>query len=107
MILQQNERQIQPIQTWINGEVKTMEILRLDNYFQYDFLMSPGYVHYCLCSYGEEQQTDIDGNPLTIAMKPTIIDGNIPMTWQLIENWGQDDEPIFAHVLTTLNLTLV
>lgn len=105
MILAQNEREIQPIQTWVNGEVKTMSILRLDNYFGYDFMMNPGMVHYCLCGYSEEQQTDIDGNPITVINKPSIIDGNIQMTWQLIENWGQDDEPIFAYVLQTLNLT--
>jgi len=107
MILSQNEREIQPIQTWVNGEVKTMIILRLDNYFQYDFLMNPGTVHYCLCGYSEEQQTDIDGNTIDVINKPSIIDGNIQMNWPLIENWGTDDEPIFEYVRQQLNLIFV
>lgn len=107
MILDQNEKEIQPIQTWVNGETKTMVILRIDNYFGYDFLMNPGYAHYCLCTYREEEQTDYDGNTILVSIKPTIIDGNIQLPWSLVENWGTDDQPIFDYVAQQLNITYI
>jgi len=107
MILEQNEKEIQPIQTWVNGETKTMVLLRIDNYFGYDFMMNPGYAHYCLCTYREEQQTDYDDNTITVAIKPTIIDGNIQLPWTLIETWGSDDTPIFDYVAQQLNITFI
>jgi hypothetical protein len=107
MTLQDNEREIQPIQTWVNGEVKTMTLLRIDNYLQYDFLMNPGMVHYCLCGYEELPQTDYDGNPITVINKPTYVDGNIQLTWELVNQWGEDDTIIFDYVINELNLILI
>lgn len=107
MILEQNERQIQPIQTWVNGNVVTLSVIKIDNYYGYDFIQNAGYAHYCLCEYSETTIQDYDGNDILIANKRSVLDGSIPMTWQLIENWGTDDEPIFQYVLNQLNLTQI
>lgn len=98
--MQQNEIAIQPITTWVNGETKTLVVLRLDNYFQYDFLMSPGKVHYCLCSEGSY----VDENGIDQIIYVSVIDGNIDLTWNLVSQWGADDAVIFDHVLQTLGL---
>lgn len=101
MILQQNEIEITPINTWVNGVSKTLNVLRLDNYFQYDFLMCPGRVHYCLC----EEGTYIDQSGQQQPMNASIIDGNVDLPWSLVEIWGTDDTPIFDYVLQQLQLT--
>lgn len=99
-MMQDNEIAIQPITTWVNGQTKLLKVMRLDNYFQYDFLMSPGRVHYCLCEEGS--YTDEQGAEQTIYV--SVIDGNIDLTWELVNAWGSDDTPIFDYVLQTLGL---
>lgn len=101
MDLHKNEIRIQPINTWVNGVIKTLTVFKLDNYFQYDFLMWPGRVHYCLCEYN----TFTDDNGVEYPNHITIIDGNVDLPLTLIENWGTDDTPIFDYVLTQLGLT--
>jgi len=97
--MQQNEIKIQPIITWVNGESKTLDVLRLDNYFQYDFLMCPGRVHYCIC------ETYISNEDTQEEQYRSVIDGNVELPWSLVEQWGSDDAPIFDYVLQQLNLT--
>jgi hypothetical protein len=103
--MQQNEIEIQPINTWVNGEVKTLSVLRLDNYFQYDFLQCPGRVHYCLCEAYLQTITDDDGDEIQVEQYRSIIDGNVDLPWSLVETWGTDDTPIFDFVLNQLQLT--
>lgn len=100
MSLQKNEIEIIPITIWKDGVTKTLSVLKLDNYFQYDFLMSPGMVHYCICE--SKTYTLEDGTEATHYV--SVIDGNIQMTWEIIEDWGTDDTPIFDYVLNQLNL---
>jgi len=104
-MMQKNEIAIQPITTWVNGETKTLTVLRLDNYFQYDFLMCPGRVHYCICEPFMQDVTDDEGNTEQVEQYRSIIDGNVDLPWSLIETWGQDDTPIFDYVLEQLQLT--
>lgn len=103
-MMQQNEISIQPIITWVNGEIKTLTVLRLDNYFQYDFLMCPGRVHYCICEPFMQDITDDDGNTTQEEQYRSIIDGNVDLPWDIVETWGQDDTPIFDYVLQQLQL---
>lgn len=104
-MMQQNEIEIQPITTWVNGEVKTLTVLRLDNYFQYDFLMCPGRVHYCICEPFTQDIIDDDGNTTQMEAYRSIIDGNVDLPWSVVETWGEDDTPIFDYVLQQLQLT--
>lgn len=105
MVLEPNEREIQPVQTWVNGQMKTLQLIRIDRYAGYDFNMSPGHAHYCLCSYSVKDQNDENG-VYTHYLKPTIVDGNIELPWSLVETWGEDDTPIFEYVAQQLNLIL-
>lgn len=98
-----NQRAIQAITTWVNGVSKTLTVLQLDNYQGYDFKGSPGEVTYTLCD--EVTITDDQGNTTTTTNG--IVCGIVPLTWPLVDAWGQDDQPIFIFVAEQLNLTLV
>lgn len=101
--MNQNQRAITPVTSWVNGESKTMTVLQLDNYAGYNFLNSPGYVTYTLCA--EVQTDDGQGNITTITQG--VVCGQVDLTWPLVEAWGMDDQPIFIFVAEQLNLTLV
>ena len=92
--MNQNQRAIAPVTTWVNGESKTMTIIQLDNYAGYNFAGSPGYVTYTLCE-------EVDGNINGITC------GNVDLNWPLVDAWGQDDQPIFNFVADQLNITLI
>jgi hypothetical protein len=99
--MKKNEIEILPITTWVNGQIKTLTVLKLDNYFQYDFLMSPGMVHYAICEPKEITLEDGETEILYVS----VIDGNIDLPWTLVDNWGTDDTPIFDYVIQQLQLT--
>lgn len=92
--MNQNQRSIAPVTSWVNGESKTMSILQLDNYAGYNFSGSPGYVTYTLCA-------EVD------YMTQGIVCGQVDLTWPLVDAWGQDDQPIFDFVAQQLNLQLI
>lgn len=102
-----NEKKIQPIITWVDGQTKTLDAIRFNYYSQYDFKGYPGFVYYSLCETVTETQTDGDGNETTIQTLNPVIHGNVDMTWEIVNNWGQDDSIIFEYVLEKLNLTEV
>lgn len=95
--MQPNEILINPIETWQNGGVKYLPLIRFNFYSNYDFKGSPGFVNYSLC----ELCHDASGIPYYQNVHNSVID----LPWSLIENWGNDDTPIFDYVLQQLNLT--
>lgn len=93
-----NQRTIIPVTTWVNGETKTMSVLQLDNYSGYNFTDSPGFVTYTLCvEAGVAPDTYYEG----------VTGGVVYLTWPLVENWGTDDQPIFDYVAEELNIQLL
>jgi hypothetical protein len=99
MTLQQNEREITPISIWSQGFTYQANVLKLCLYTGYDFIASAGQVHYDLIQHEE----DVDGSIL----ETILAEGNIPMTYTLVANWGADDQPIFDYVAQELQLILV
>lgn len=87
-MMQNNIISIQPITTWTNGQTKVLTQIRVDNYWSYDFNVSPGRVSY----------TMLDDSSMP------VLHGDIDLTWDLVNSWGSDDTPIFDHVLQTLGL---
>lgn len=96
MTLAVNDRQIEPLNLWINGVSSTAEVLTLDGYSGYNFVDSAGEVHYVLSSYDATTDT-----------KTSIIQGVIQLDYTVVENWGGDDQPIFNFVAQQLNLILL
>lgn len=115
MELAQNEREITPKITWVNGTEKELQILRLDNFWGYNFDNFGGYAHYMLINYSVEQQldennqpvVDANGDPVYNIIKTPFADGTIELPALLIQSWGANDQPIFDYVATQLNLTLI
>ena len=103
MILDLNEKQI-----------SNNQVIRLDYYDKYNFNDDAGYVHYTLCDYriilgfdeitGEPVPDGQGGQAYTILKQP-VADGDIPLTLELINQWGADDQIIFDYVATELGLT--
>ena len=91
MNLELNEREITPLNLWINGVSSTATIIKLDGYSGYNFVDSPGEAHYIL--------TDSDKN--------SIVQGVVELDWQTVADWGADDQVIFDYVAQQLNLTLI
>lgn len=115
MVLAQNEREIIPIHTWVDGSEIQMQIISLDNFYGYNFEGFGGYVHYLLINYKETPLLDDNGDPvvdgngdpvLTITKTP-ILDGRVELPEALVQSWGANDQPIFDYVAQSLNLTLV
>lgn len=96
MKLNINDRQIQPINLWVNGVSSTAEVITLDGYSGYNFVDSAGEVHYVLSSYDAATET-----------KTSIIQGVVQLSYDVVENWGTDDQPIFDYVAQQLNIELV
>jgi hypothetical protein len=90
MILEHNERQID-----------ASTLLRINVYEGYDFDNQPGHIHYEICEYQYTLWYQPDG--YTYA-KPVIESGTLPLTLQLVSQWGADDQPIFDYVMQELGL---
>ena len=99
MNLQANQREITPISIWSDGYTYQANVLRVSLYTGYDFIASPGQVHYDLIQHEE----DVDGS----IYEAVLASGNVPLTYALVANWGADDQPIFDYVAQQLQLTLV
>lgn len=99
MTLQQNQREIVPIQIWSDGTFYNVNVLTLTNYMGYDFISSAGQVQYSLVQW----EQGVDGS----IYESVIAQGNVPLTYALVAVWGADDQPIFDFVAQHLQLTLV
>jgi hypothetical protein len=94
--MEQNDRAIQPLNLWINGQSSTADVLTLDGYSGYNFVDSAGEVHYVLSSYDSATDT-----------KTSIVQGVVQLDYTIVEDWGSDDQPIFEYVAQQLNLVLI
>jgi hypothetical protein len=96
MNLEVNEREIQPQNIWLNGINSIAVIINIDGYSGYNFVNSPGQVHYNMMSYDTQSET-----------KTRILSGVCPLDWATVENWGADDQVIFNFVANNLGLILI
>lgn len=93
-------KQIQPVNTWKNGEVKTANYLDLR--IIADDLKASATMYYEL----KDLQTDING----IEQHISISDGNISIEGQEYENWGTTvdvNTDAYNIAASKLNLTLI
>jgi hypothetical protein len=95
MTLNKNEREITPVTLWVNGQSYTASIFSLNGYGGYNFIDSPGEVQWTMLAYDAVEDS-----------KQQIMQGILPLTYDIVESWGADDEPIFDYAMAQLNLTL-
>lgn len=94
-----NTRAITPdiITRWTEDGVKNATVIKLFNFHDYNFDgQDSSKVHYHLCEEIPLDNGDIVHNPL--------YSGTVTIPDALVQNWGQDDEPIFAYVVSQLPL---
>lgn len=92
-----NTRPIQPINFWRNGEDVQADSILLYNFHGYNFNGTDSWVSYKL-----GQLTVISEDESTFL---SFFEGSIPVPNTVVQEWGEDDEPIFDYVISTLNLT--
>ena len=90
MNLESNERQID-----------SNHLLRINLFEGYDFNTTAGHISYEICKYENVMWYEPDG--YTYA-KPVIDSGALPLTLELVSQWGSDDQPIFDYVMQELGL---
>ena len=99
MNLQANQREIVSFDIWKEGIFHPVNVLKLSVYTGYDFIASPGQVHYDLIHH----EQDVDGS----IYEEIVAYGNVSLTFPIVSNWGADDQPIFDYVAQQLQITLV
>ncbi len=93
-------------------ELATFTIVRLVDYTDYDFNINPGNVHCQIVDYKEvlcyyhdtgEPVLDQNGNHVFNIFKTVITEKTIPLTWEVANQWGADDQIIFDYIIEQLN----
>jgi len=93
-------------------ELATSTILRLTDFTDYDFNTYPGNVHCAIVNYKEQLCYDHDTGEPVLAQdgthaynifKDIITEKVIPLTWDLVNQWGSDDQIIFDYIIEQIN----
>lgn len=92
-----NTRKITPINFWSKEGDKSADTILLYNFHGYNFDGTDSWVSYRL---GVIEQLEED----TVRFV-AYFEGSVPVPNGIVQAWGEDDEPIFSHVISTLNLT--
>lgn len=88
-----NTRNIQPVSFWTPEGQKQASKIKLFNFHDYNF---------------DQQDTSRVNWQLIESINNNILDsGSVLIPYSIVEAWGQDDEPIFDYVITTLGLTKI
>jgi hypothetical protein len=91
-------REIQPIQIWKNGEVKTASIL--DAQIINDNLESN-------CTfYWQLKEADSVVDEQTISGQ-TLADGNVSLSGEDYDNWDGSNDYDFSYIATQINVVLI
>lgn len=98
-----NIRKIEPVDVMsvYDGRLKKAEAIKFEAFHRYNFDDDPGSVRYQLCAINRVT-TDIG---LQLEFFETLVTEDCPLPAELVNQWGEDDEPIIAYVMNTLKLT--
>lgn len=100
MYLESNERALD-----------TVTIIRLVDFTDYDFNSNPGVVHYEIADYKEilgfyhdtgEPVLKPDGTQAFTIHKNLIDKQSMPLTWDVVNAWGADDQVVFDYIIENL-----
>lgn len=96
-----DSRNIKAVKIWQNGVNTSANVLKLYNYGGYSFTNSESYVSYRLGKIITVPTID-DGTREEFV---TVTEGSLMLPFEVVQNWGDDDQPIFDYVMQALNLT--
>jgi hypothetical protein len=91
-------REIQPIQIWKNGEVKTASIL--DAQIINDNLESNCTFYWML----KEADSVVDEQTIS---GQTLADGNVSLSGEDYDNWDGSNDYAFSYIATQINVVLL
>jgi hypothetical protein len=91
-----NTRKIKPISFWSKDGDKLADHILLYNFHGYNFDGTDSWVSYKL---GKVELIEEDKE-----MFYSYFEGSVPVPNTVVQDWGEDDEPIFDFVIDTLNL---
>jgi len=95
-----NARKIQPLEFWSPDGIKVADYLVLYNFHGYNFDGTDAMVSFRIAELRE--------NPAMHAQYwESRWEGSIAIPNDVVQTWGEDDEPIFDYVIAQLNLTKV
>lgn len=97
-----NTRNIKPVtkESYASSGPKEVSMIKLANFYGYDFDSSYGKVYYEL--YAINKQFTDKGLPLEYIELVTF--GEVELPQDIVNSWGADDEMIFDYVLQQLGL---
>jgi hypothetical protein len=91
-------REIQPLQIWKNGEVKTASIL--DAQIINDNLESNCTFYWML----KEADSVVDEQTIS---GQTLADGNVNLSGEDYDNWDGSNDYAFSYIATQINVVLI
>jgi hypothetical protein len=114
-----NYRNITPVSFWTPNGDKEASRIKLRNFSEYNFDGSGGKVYWELLNvtitnqenYEYPAPTEAVPNPdpiitiVEVENTSTLADGNLYISDEIVQQWGEDDEIIFDFVCSTLGLT--
>lgn len=89
-----NTRTIKKVAFWKPEGKISADTLMLYNFHGYNFNGEPSYVSYRIGKADEESENGLK----------SLFEGTIEIPDEVVQQWGEDDEPIFTYALTTLGL---
>lgn len=95
-----NKRNIQPVEFWTPAGTKTATQILLYNFHGYNFDGSDSVVSYKLGSTETVEQLDGVTDVWT-----SLAENSVSIPNEIVQAWGEDDEPIFDYVIEQLGLT--
>jgi hypothetical protein len=114
-----NYRNITPVSFWTPNGDKEASRIKLRNFSEYNFDGSGGKVYWELLNvtitqqenyeYPEPTEAVPEPDPIVTMVEventSTLADGNLYISDDIVQQWGEDDEIIFDFVCSTLGLT--
>lgn len=91
-----NTKEIKPVKIWTAKGEKIATILSLFNFTDYHFDNGSGKVSYKLIAMEGDPASAID-----------VVTGTVDIPSEIINQWGTDDNIIWAYVASSLNLTII
>lgn len=96
-----NTRNIKAVRLWQNGSAQNANVIMLFDFGGYTFTASDSYVSYHLGKFATITTPDGDTREEFII----LAGGSVSLPYTVVQNWGEDDQPIFDYVINALNLT--
>lgn len=99
-----NTRKINAINFWSKDGNKSADTILLYNFHGYNFDGTDSWVSYKLGTIETKEVTVEEGVIIEYSFA-SYFEGSVPVPNGVVQAWGEDDEPIFDYVISTLNLT--